>query len=305
MGGHIECVGGGTTAVDFQPGIEPMAVQPLMNDIKLARRLEADEMLGLEECMQAVQQRQPQVRAERLAVADGLALFCGEGSPLSRAVGLGMRRPIVPGHLQQLHEFYAAHGSPAEFDLCPLADESLWEAARREGYHIKEFENVWVRPVGDPMHLERDAPRIRVLEIGLDQAGLWADVVDRGFNEGRTPARMTERIGLILPYAANTRCFLAYVGESPAGGGAISVHGPTAALFSAATLPEFRRSGVQTALLAARLAAAAASGCDLAQVHTAPGSGSQRNVERIGFRLAYTKCAMRRPQTAREVDHAA
>jgi GNAT superfamily N-acetyltransferase len=282
-----------------------MALHPLLSDIKLARRLEADEMLGLEECMQAAQQRQPHVGAERLAVADGIALFCGEGSPLSRAVGLGMRRPIEPGHLRQLREFYASHGSPAEFDLCPLADESLWDAAGREGYHIKEFENVWVRSLGDPIQLERDAREVRVLEISLDQAGLWADVVDRGFNEGRTPALMTERIGLILPYAANTRCFLAYVGETPAGGAALSVHGPTAALFSAATLPEFRRSGVQTALLAARLAAAAASGCDVAQVHTTPGSASQRNVERIGFRLAYTKCAMRRPQPAREVDHAA
>ena len=281
-----------------------MTLRPLMSDIKLARRLEADEMLGLEECMRAAQQRQPQVGAARLAVADGLALFCGEGSPLSRTVGLGMRRPIEPGHLRQVHEFYAARGSPAQFDLCPLADESLWDAAAREGYHIKEFENVWMRPVGEPLQLEREARGVRVLEIGPEDAGLWADVVDRGFNEGRMPASMTERIGLILPYVANTRCFLAYAGESPAGGGALSVHGSTAALFSAATLPEFRRSGVQSALLEARLAAAAASGCDLAQVHTAPGSASQRNVERFGFRLAYTKCAMRRSIAAREVGHA-
>lgn len=282
-----------------------MTLNPLMSDIKLARRLEADEMLGLEECMRAAQQRQPHVGAACLAVADGLALFCGEGSPLSRTVGLGMRRPIEPGHLRQVREFYAARGSPAQFDLCPLADDSLREAAAREGYRIKEFENVWVRPLGDPIQLDREALGVRVLEIGPQDAGLWADVVDRGFNEGHTPALMAERIGLILPYASSTRCFLAYVGESPAGGGALSVHGSTAALFSAATLPEFRRSGVQTALLAARLAAATAGGCDLAQVHTAPGSPSQRNVERFGFRLAYTKCAMRRSPSAREVDHAA
>lgn len=282
-----------------------MALHSLMSDIELARRLEADERLGLEDCMRAAQQRQPHVGAACLAVADGLALFCGEGSPLSRTLGLGMGRPIEPGHLRQVHEFYAERGSPAQFDLCPLADQSLWEAAAREGYHIKEFENVWVRPLGDPVQLEREARGVRVIESGPQDAGLWADVVDRGFNEGSTPALMAERIGLILPYAASTRCFLAYIGETPAGGGALSVHGSTAALFSAATLPEFRRSGVQTALLAARLAAAAAGGCDLAQVHTMPGSPSQRNVERFGFRLAYTKCAMWRSTSAQEADLAA
>jgi len=42
-------------------------------------------------------------------------------------------------------------------------------------------------------------------------------------------------------------------------------------------------------VLHARLAAATTAGCDLATVQTTPGSGSQRNVERMGFRLAYTK----------------
>jgi len=47
-------------------------------------------------------------------------------------------------------------------------------------------------------------------------------------------------------------------------------------------------------LLHARLTTAAAAGCDLATVQTAPGNASQRNVERLGFRLAYTKLALLR-----------
>ena len=35
------------------------------------------------------------------------------------------------------------------------------------------------------------------------------------------------------------------------------------------------------------------AGCDLAVVDTEPGSDSQRNVERLGFRLGYTKVTMR------------
>ncbi len=44
----------------------------------------------------------------------------------------------------------------------------------------------------------------------------------------------------------------------------------------AATLPDFRRRGVQSALVARRLADAAAAGCELATVTTQPGSKSQR-----------------------------
>lgn len=65
-----------------------------------------------------------------------------------------------------------------------------------------------------------------------------------------------------------------------------------ASLLKASTRLTFRGRGVQTALLHHRLALAAAAGCDLATVQTQPGSASQRNVERQGFRLAYTKATL-------------
>ena len=67
------------------------------------------------------------------------------------------------------------------------------------------------------------------------------------------------------------------------------IHGGVAEFGGASTRPAFRRRGVQTALLHARMDAAREAGCDLALVVTAPGEESQRNVERAGFRLAYTK----------------
>ena len=72
----------------------------------------------------------------------------------------------------------------------------------------------------------------------------------------------------------------------------------TAALFTwqgvgllagASTVPEGRRQGAQAALLAWRLRRLAAQGCDLAMIGAAPGSASQRNAERNGFRIAYTR----------------
>lgn len=65
-------------------------------------------------------------------------------------------------------------------------------------------------------------------------------------------------------------------------------------IFTASTQMAFRQRGVQTTLLHTRLAFAAAMGCDLAVVQTKPGSASQRNVQRLDFRLAYTKVTMLR-----------
>ena len=65
-----------------------------------------------------------------------------------------------------------------------------------------------------------------------------------------------------------------------------------AQLGGAATRPVHRRRGVQTALIAARLAEAARQGCDLAVVTTQPGSKSQQNVQRFGFEMMYTRAVL-------------
>jgi GNAT superfamily N-acetyltransferase len=63
-------------------------------------------------------------------------------------------------------------------------------------------------------------------------------------------------------------------------------------LSGAATLPEHRRQGVQTALLRHRLREAAARGCDIAVVTTQPGSKSQENVQKAGFSLLYARAVL-------------
>ncbi len=61
------------------------------------------------------------------------------------------------------------------------------------------------------------------------------------------------------------------------------------ALCGAGTLAEYRGRGLQTALLRARMAAAVEAGCEFAAVVTQGGTTSQRNAERLGFRVAYSK----------------
>jgi hypothetical protein len=53
-----------------------------------------------------------------------------------------------------------------------------------------------------------------------------------------------------------------------------------------------RRGSWHRALLSARLAEAAAAGCDIAVVTTQPGSRSQQNVQRQGFDPLYTRAIL-------------
>jgi GNAT superfamily N-acetyltransferase len=77
-----------------------------------------------------------------------------------------------------------------------------------------------------------------------------------------------------------------------AGAASIRIADGVALFTGAATAPAHRRRGVQTALLSARLADAAAAGCTIAVVTTAPGSKSQQNVQGRGFHLLYTRAVL-------------
>jgi GNAT superfamily N-acetyltransferase len=128
-----------------------------------------------------------------------------------------------------------------------------------------------------------------------DEAKLWTETVAQGFAEHYpvTPLMLDVMEGF---YGRRDGCFfLAFVDGNVAGGaGAFANHG-VGGLFGASTLPAFRRRGVQAALLAARLAWARERGCDLAVSFARPGSISHRNIERHGFRVAYTRTKLMLP----------
>ena len=131
-------------------------------------------------------------------------------------------------------------------------------------------------------------------QVAPGTADIWARTVTQGFyGRDDVPDEALE-IATVNTHTADTACFLAWAGEEPAGGGAVSLRRGVATFFSTSTRPAFRGQGVQTALIRARLAHAAAAGCDLAMVRTTPGSGSQRNVERAGFGVVYTKGVLAR-----------
>jgi ribosomal protein S18 acetylase RimI-like enzyme len=261
-------------------------------DLALARRLEAADAWFKASYVEAQARLRPQLGATVEAVAGGYAVYAGPGSPLNRAVGLGMEGPVGAQALERVERFFDRRGALARIDVCPLADPSLVEELNRRNYHLAEFKNVWARPLRGDEGLTPLVAGVQVRAARPEEAALWIRTVSQGFagRDAVTPEdQEIAAPNFFLPTAA---CFLAWIEGKVAGGGALATHQGLAAFFSASTRPAFRGRGVQTALLQARLAAAAAAGCDLALVHTTPGNASQRNVQRAGFCLAYTKLAL-------------
>ena len=121
----------------------------------------------------------------------------------------------------------------------------------------------------------------------------WMSAIAKGFEQELVVAESVFGGFAALPGAM---AFLARIEDKVVGGcgGRAIPEARIAAFFGTATLPEYRGRGVQSALIAKRLHEAGLAGCEYAVVSTHPGSGSQRNMERRGFRVAYTKAVMTR-----------
>jgi GNAT superfamily N-acetyltransferase len=122
------------------------------------------------------------------------------------------------------------------------------------------------------------------------EAVLWAEISARGWAHA-TPEllEMIRQFGKLAFLRANTVCFLAEVDGIPGAAGGLSLHEGVALFAGAATVPEMRKRGLQGALLAARKRYAIERGYTLGMMVTEAGSQSQRNAERQGFRVAYTR----------------
>ena len=263
----------------------------LFADLKLARRLETTDALAGVEFARAWARLNSFAGDVTLPVAGGLASFAGIDSPVTQAFGLGLNAPVTESDMAGMEEFYRAHGSPVNIETCPLADPSLLKLLNERGYRPIEYSNVLTRELTDDDTRARPDPssKVRVRRPAQDEAESYSLVVAKSFFENTDISPEFLSIFTSCFHAAGAFFFLAEVDGVPAGGGMMSIHQGVASLGGAGTLPEFRNRGVQKALLLARLAVAAESGCDLAMVAANPGSGSQRNVERLGFRVVYTR----------------
>lgn len=262
--------------------------------LQTARRLESCEAQSAIAYVAALRRFRVGTRAAFLRIGSGVAVFTGIDSPITQAVGIGLDGPVSEKQIEKLERFYDEREDSVRVELCPLADKSVTDHFGKRGYRVVDYSNVLLRRLGAKVAHGKSSKEVSVEQIGRAQADLWGEVVARGFAEQMAVTAELLEVLKMFVYAPGSECYLARVGGAAAGGAALGFRKGIASLSGASTLPEFRNRGVQTALLQARVARAKAAGCDLAMSIAQPGSASHRNIERLGFRVVYTRVKFQR-----------
>jgi len=239
------------------------------------------------------------------SIGGGVAVYAGPSSPVNKMIGVGFEGLPSDGELAAIEAKFKARGAPLQAEVSTLADTALGATLSRRGYVLQGFENVLgrrlgatdARPPADP-----EAFDIRPSDPSDFEA--WIDVSVRGFGSpdlqgvpAEAPPEQATLRHVLREFteAPGYRRYAAWVEGRMAGCASVRLDDGLAQLCGAATLPEFRRRGIQTAFLRRRLADAVAAGCELALVTTQPGSKSQENSQKQGFVLLYSRALLVKP----------
>jgi GNAT superfamily N-acetyltransferase len=271
---------------------------PLFCDTALAGRIERAEVKLVVLCNEAARRRAG-TAGFVIPVAGGAASFAGEGSPYNKVAGLGFGGVPEAAALDEIEQAFAAHAALVQVELAHLADPAILAVLAARGYRLESFENVLGRALTDgPERVMPPGIDVR-LSTG-DESEAWLDAVAEGSvhpdPQGVPWHEEFSREAIIEAErdsaAAGDVRYAALREGGIVGGATMRMAEGVAQLTGAATMPAHRRRGVQTALLSARLADAAAAGCDVAVIITQPGSKSQQNAQRRGFDLLYTRAVL-------------
>lgn len=206
---------------------------------------------------------------------------------MNRIAGLRAEHaPLVP----EIAAWYRAQGAAFWAEVAPeegfpaLAEALTAAGARQVDFHSFLYGAAPAAP-GEPAA----AAGVTVERVGPPRFDDFRDTLLGGLGVPDADRRLHSH----WPQLPAWHLYLARVEGEPAGAAVLRIGSGIGLLGSASTLPALRGRGAQTALVARRIGDLASAGCDLVAAAAVYGSGSHRNLERAGLRVAFTKAVWR------------
>ena len=256
------------------------------SDGALSRRLERCEAQTNAAFVESRAHLHPESGATWIERGGAYAMFDGTGSPLTQTFGLGLFAAPTDGDLDAFEDFFTTREALVFHEVSPMAETETLMLLSRRGYRPVELTSILYRPI---TKVAGTPSSVHTRVISADEADLWTTTSAQCWSEYPELSDFMRDLGRVSAGSRGTHAFLAEIDGRAVATGALAMHAGVALLAGASTIPADRKQGAQRALLEARLQYAFEHGCDLAMMGAAPGSASQRNAERQGFRIAYTR----------------
>jgi hypothetical protein len=233
--------------------------------------------------------------AEIRQFGSAIALMVKQTSNLifNRVMGAGDDSIDV---LDDILEWYRSNGRVCRFDVVPgVASSQLLTALAKRGFYQSGFYGaLYSEATFDQGYMPPAEIVVELIPSGDRE--LMADIYAAGFNlPAKSQPVMKDSLKALFG-SANTRFYGAQIDGRLVAIGLLFISDSVGYLASTTTLPQYRKRGCQMALIHQRISDAAMEQCGMVVSHAGFASISQRNLEKAGLRMAYTKAVWTRQQ---------
>lgn len=263
----------------------------IYSDKALSQQLEKIEARYNAEFVHSRLRMFPDSGAEWIEVDGTYAMFDGLESPLTQTFGLGLFEKLSLKTIEKLEKFYQRFSAPIFHELSPMADSCHMDILYKCGYQPVELTSILYKSLleeGSTHQLIN--PEIATQQMREGEEELWALTSAKGWStEAPGLYEIIYEFAQIASRSRGVQPFFVNLNDKPISTGMLYIDNDIALLAGDSTIAEGRNRGAQNALVDARLSYATDHGCSIAMMAASPGSQSQKNAEKKGFRLAYTR----------------
>ena len=262
----------------------------IFSDKEFSQKLERTEGRANADFVDTRARIDPASGAAWIEVGGAYAMYDGAQSPLTQTFGLAMFQDATAAHLDEIEAFFATRNAPVFHEVSPMTDPSLMALLSDRGYRPMELTSVMYRELAGEIGKRERSENLTTRIVKADEVELWARTSADGWRaEYEELGDFMFNFGSIGAQCAGAFPYIAEINGVAIATGMLFIHDDICMLAGASTIPAGRNKGAQTALLNDRLEFASAKGCKLAIMGATPGSTSQKNAQKNGFQIAYTR----------------
>lgn len=195
----------------------------------------------------------------------------------------------VLSHIEEIFGFYENLSINFRVEIPPTnSSEKLLRKLAELGFYQSGFHASFIGEVKG-FKSQSMPSSLDIRPLGKNDFDLFASIYVAAFGLPTFIQEGIKQNNEILFEVPGWEFYIAYKQDVPVGVAVLNVQEEIATLAASATLPGYRNMGVHSALLKKRVEIAIEKGARYITSEATYGSGSHRNMERAGLKLAYTK----------------